>query len=89
MKFFETPAVVLIKHSQMIKVIYVLLFTLLFLSCGNDDGETCVMCTSDQTTDFEVCRRSDGDASVNGENTNTDYDVYLADLMEDGATCGG
>ncbi|MFC7356193.1 hypothetical protein ACFQO1_00715 [Jejudonia soesokkakensis] len=73
----------------MIKAIYVLLFSFLILSCGNDDEETCIMCTSDQTTDFEVCQRSDGDASVNGENTNTDYDVYLADLMQAGAMCGG
>ena len=61
----------------------------ILVSCKNDDSETCIVCTSDQTTDFEVCRRADGDASVNGENTNTDYNVYLADLQEDGAACGG
>lgn len=47
------------------------------------------MCESSQTPSFEVCRESSGNASVNGENTGTDYDVYIAGLQEAGATCGG
>jgi hypothetical protein len=74
---------------KFINLLSTVAFLMLFSACGKDDSETCTSCTSDQTTDFEVCRRSDGDASVNGENTNTDYDLYLADLQADGATCGG
>jgi len=68
------------------------LFTVLLIfisSCGNDDARSCTICSSDQTTDFEVCRESNGEASVNGEDTDTDYDVYLADLEEEGVECGG
>jgi len=58
-------------------------------SCKEDDSRSCTMCESSQTPSFEVCRESSGNASVNGENTGTDYDVYIAGLQEAGATCGG
>lgn len=67
---------------------FICLFFLL-LSCGKDDNRSCTICSSDQTEDFEVCRESSGNASVNGETTATDYDVYLADLESAGAECGG
>jgi hypothetical protein len=66
------------------------LITLLTLiSCKSDDGSSCTVCQSDQTAAFDVCRDGNGNASVNGENTGTDYDVYVADLIAAGANCGG
>jgi len=61
----------------------------LLQSCGKDDNSSCTICSSEQTEDFEVCRESNGEASVNGEDTDTDYDVYIADLEEAGTECGG
>lgn len=63
-----------------------LLFVL--FSCKEDDSVSCVTCNSPQTSSFQVCRESNGNASVNGEDTNTNYDVYIADLQESGASCG-
>ena len=62
--------------------------TSLFLSCKKEDSVTCITCNSPQTTSFEVCRESSGNAFVNGENTGTNYDVYITGLEEAGATCG-
>jgi len=61
---------------------------LLIYSCGNDDSRSCTTCNSSQTVSFTVCEESDGNASVNGENTGTSYAVYIDDLTEAGATCG-
>jgi len=61
--------------------------SLFVLSCKKDDGVSCVTCTSEATTAFELCKESDGNASVNGENTNTPYHVYLNDLEEEGVLC--
>ncbi|WP_158676780.1 hypothetical protein [Pukyongia salina] len=58
-------------------------------SCKSDDSVSCVSCSAPQTLDFTLCRESDGNASVNGENTGTPYDIYLQDLRADGANCGG
>ena len=58
-------------------------------SCKEDDSVTCTTCNSPQTTSFEVCRESNGNASVNGDDTGTNYDVYITGLEEAGATCGG
>jgi len=60
-----------------------------FFSCKEDDSRSCTRCSSEQSPAFEVCRESDGNASVNGEDTNTDYDLYLQGLRDAGATCGG
>ena len=60
----------------------------LSISCKEDDSVSCIQCTSDTTVPFEVCRESNGNASVNGEDTGADYDSYLADLEEAGASCG-
>ncbi|HIB47413.1 MAG TPA: hypothetical protein EYN07_07480 [Flavobacteriaceae bacterium] len=68
---------------------FLLLCCLTFLSCGNDDERTCRFCSSDQTPEFELCRESNGNASVNGEDTGTNYEAYLNDLIAAGANCGG
>lgn len=70
------------------KTIFYLFVITIFYSCKDDDSRTCTICSSEQTATFEVCRESSGNASVNGEDTNTDYDVYLAGLEDAGATCG-
>jgi len=62
---------------------------LLFVfSCKEDDSVTCTTCNSPQTASFEVCRESNENASVNGEDTGTNYDLYVTGLEESGATCG-
>jgi len=61
----------------------------IIISCKEDDSVSCTTCSSSQTTPFEVCEDSDGNAVVNGENTGTRYDIYIANLEEAGATCGG
>jgi len=66
-----------------------LYFSWLLVACGEDDNRSCTICSSDQTEEFEVCRESNGEASVNGEDTATDYDVYIADTEAAGAACGG
>lgn len=67
-----------------------LLFTcfLVLFSCKKDEEVSCVTCTSTETSDFQVCRESDGSASVNGQNTGTPYDVYIQGLEDAGANCG-
>jgi hypothetical protein len=65
------------------------LLTLLFLNaCKSDDTGGCVTCSAPQTLDFVLCEEDDGNASVNGENTGIRYDIYLQDLVADGANCG-
>jgi hypothetical protein len=71
-----------------------IIFTLCLLtaglvSCKKDDARTCTSCSSDQTPAFELCRESNGNASVNGQDTGTDYDLYLDDLEAAGTNCGG
>ena len=61
---------------------------LLFISCKEDDSRSCTTCNSPQTMAFEVCEESDGNASVNGEDTEIRYDIYIEGLLEAGATCG-
>ncbi len=65
------------------------LISLFALSCSNDDDRTCRFCSSEQTPEFELCRESNGNASVNGEDTGTNYEAYLDDLVAAGASCGG
>ena len=60
-----------------------------FFGCKDDDTATCLNCRSGQTPEFELCRASNGNATVNGEDTGTDYDLYLLGLREAGVTCGG
>lgn len=57
-------------------------------SCKDDDTVTCVTCSNEQTLDFTLCREANGDASVNGEDTDQEYDVYLANLQQqEGTSC--
>ncbi len=57
-------------------------------SCKKDDGVSCTTCSSPETADFQVCEESDGNASVNGQNTGTPYETYVSDLQEVGVVCG-
>ena len=65
------------------------LFMLTLFSCKEDDSRSCTTCSSEQTQAFEVCEDGDGNATVNGEDTDVRYDVYIADLIAAGAECGG
>lgn len=65
-----------------------LAFSLAVFSCKKDDAGGCVTCSSPETMPFEVCQEGDGNAWVNGENTGTNYDTYVSDLMELGVECG-
>ncbi|MBV1923030.1 MAG: hypothetical protein KUG68_03270 [Flavobacteriaceae bacterium] len=60
----------------------------LIMSCSDDKSKTCSTCNAPQTTSFELCQESNGNASVNGEDTGVSYAVYLADLETDGTVCG-
>ena len=73
---------------MMLRVLFTFLVITLFASCNKDESRSCTTCTSDLTAAFEVCKESDGTASVNGENTGTSYDAYLDALQETGASCG-
>ena len=78
-----------ITHNKSAILGVTLVALLALIGCKSDDGRSCTVCQSDQTAAFDVCRESNGNASVNGENTGTDYDVYIADLISAGASCGG
>ena len=71
------------------KILFTIVILFIIISCKEDDSVTCTTCNSPQTIAFQVCEDSNGNASVNGENTGTSYDVYIADLEEAGAICGG
>ena len=78
-----------IDMNLFLKSIFIIAISSSILSCKKDDGGGCVTCTSAQTTAFEVCENSNGNATVNGENTNTSFEVYIDDLVNAGASCGG
>ena len=59
----------------------------LFLSCKGDDTPACRSCNSEVTTSFELCKESNGNASVNGEDTGVSYAVYLDGLVAEGVSC--
>tara|TARA_B100000945_G_C20226452_1_gene523098 strand:- start:550 stop:777 length:228 start_codon:yes stop_codon:yes gene_type:complete len=71
------------------KLFFIIALTLGFtvFSCKKDDGGGCTTCSSPETASFQVCEESDGNASVNGQNTGTPYDVYVSGLVEAGASC--
>lgn len=66
----------------------ILSLCLLLSSCKDDDGLSCTTCNNPQTVAFELCRGSNGNALVNGEDTGTDYDLYRDDLAATGVSCG-
>lgn len=57
-------------------------------SCKKDDGRSCTTCSSPETANFEICEESNGNASVNGQDTGTSFDAYISDLQEVGVECG-
>ena len=69
-------------------LVIIAMFSTILFSCKKDDERTCTTCNSPETFEFELCRESNGNASVNGEDTGTDYDVYISDLIDAGANCG-
>lgn len=71
-----------------ISIIIAIGCVLSIFSCKKDDGVSCTTCSSSETTDFQVCEESDGNASVNGQNTGTPYDTYISGLEQAGASCG-
>lgn len=71
------------------KISVLFLIACAFYSCKEDDSRTCINCSSAQTPSFELCRESNGNASVNGEDTGTEYEVYLDGLVDAGSSCGG
>ena len=75
----------MIKTSHIITILLVIISV---LSCKKDDGRSCVACSSSQTPNFEVCEESDGNASVNGQNTGTSYTIYISGLEAIGTSCG-
>lgn len=68
--------------------IIVIACNLFIYSCKKDDGISCTTCSSPETSDFQVCRENNGNASVNGQSTGTPYDTYISGLEEAGASCG-
>ncbi|SRX72581.1 hypothetical protein [Aequorivita antarctica] len=62
--------------------------SLSIFSCKKDEGISCTTCSSPETSDFQVCKENDGNASVNGQDTGTPYDTYISGLEQAGASCG-
>lgn len=71
-----------------ISLIIAIACSLLIFSCKKDDSISCTTCSSPETSDFQVCKENDGNASVNGQNTGTSYDTYISGLEQAGASCG-
>lgn len=71
-----------------ISIIIAIACSLSIFSCKKDDGISCTTCSSPETSDFQVCKEKDGNASVNGQNTETPYDTYISGLEQAGASCG-
>ncbi|WP_310994255.1 hypothetical protein [Aequorivita marina] len=69
-------------------VLILALTSLTVFSCKKDDAVACITCSSPETASFQVCEESDGNAWVNGQNTETPYDIYVQDLKATGANCG-
>jgi len=63
------------------------LMLILFFACKKDDEVTCVTCSSEITLSFTLCKEANGNASVNGEDTGTNYNLYYQGLMEEGVQC--
>ena len=66
---------------------FLTLLTIAFIGCKEDDAPSCVQCNSAITVPFELCRQSNGNASVDGTDTGVNYDVYLSDLEATGVRC--
>lgn len=76
-------------YSKMTTALLLFGISMLALTaCKDDDTPSCTQCNSENTIPFEVCREGNGNASVNGEDTGTNYDVYISGLEDAGASCG-
>jgi len=74
------------KPSQNLFWLGLLLF--IFTACSKDKSELeCLTCTGEANMPFELCEDRDGKATVNGESTQTDYQVYLTNLQKDEVVC--
>lgn len=73
--------------AMKIRLGVIALLGFIVLCCGDDDSVSCVTCSNDLTANFTLCREANGDASVNGEDTDTDYDTYLTNLTNQGTSC--
>jgi hypothetical protein len=70
------------------KVFYILsICSLMVFSCKSDDAPDCRSCSSEITTPFELCKEANGNASVNGQDTGTKYNIYLEGLVNEGVSC--
>ncbi|MFT7072385.1 hypothetical protein [Patiriisocius sp. Uisw_017] len=65
-----------------------LFFSTLLASCGSDDSRSCTACNSEITAAFTLCEESNGNASINGEDTGTPYAIYFDGLIAAGTSCG-
>lgn len=63
------------------------LFLMLVFSCKSDDSAVCSTCSSEITQPFELCKESNGNASVNGQDTGVKYNIYLDGLVSEGVSC--
>ena len=63
----------------------ILLF--IFTSCKDDDRAECRTCNSEETLIFELCKESNGNASINGQDTGVKYAVYFEGLVNEGVSC--
>ncbi len=77
------------KHINIVRDLFIVGCFFLLISCSKDDKVACISCASENTPVFELCKESNGNASVNGEDTGVKYEVYLANLQETGVQCGG
>jgi len=66
-------------------VVGILMF--LFYSCKDDDAADCRTCSSEITVSFQLCKESNGNASVNGQDTGVSYTIYLDGLVNEGVSC--
>lgn len=57
-------------------------------SCKKDDSGSCTTCSAPETASFQVCEEGNGNASVNGQDTGTNYNIYIEGLEQAGASCG-
>ena len=74
------------KPSQNLLWLGLMLFVL--SACSKDKSEVeCLTCTGEANMPFELCEDGDGNATVNGESTQTDYQVYLSNLQDEGVSC--
>lgn len=79
-----------IKYKKPIQTIYWIGFLfIVIVSCSSDDRSDrgCLTCTGETNMPFELCEDADGKATVNGASTQTDFQIYLQNLQNDGVSC--